>query len=190
MKPVWIISIILIIILVASVFYVVSEYPGEYDTPINDPDDEIGFYSQRLVINYQDGTKSSDLVSGWLYHDNKKIDDITYSLFVTPESDDRVEFIIQYYNFMFEVSESGVLVKTGYLYPDTINKGAEGRTLLCEIDFDPFDFINYTYPDGTYAIKIIPSGEILMDNETVNLPDEFSFTINMIDERSIGINFG
>jgi len=191
MKLLWII-ISIIILTVGIVAYVVVSYPGEEDTPIDDPDDpddEIGFYSQQLIVNYADGSHSNDLI-GYIYQGNKKVDDITYSLYITP--DEKVTVNIQFYYFEYQVLNSDQnMVKDGQVYfSDLYNLQADGKTLVARDTFDIFDFINYTYPDGTYTIRIVPSGQILIDNVDVNLPDLFSFTIEMIDERSVDINFG
>lgn len=169
--------------------YFVSSYPGEQDTPIENPDtgEEQGIYSQQLIVNYQDGTKSNDLITGWMYHDHNIIESMTYTLFVTPE--ETAEMMMNYYYFKYRVTQNTELIKEGRRDVDTVNQQANGRTKIVETTFDAFEFINYTYPDGVYTITIIPNGEIWMNGEQVNLPDDFSFTVEMIDERSVDIGF-
>lgn len=168
--------------------YFVSIYQGEQDTPVEKPDgEETGLYSQRLVINYQDGTHSDDLITGWMYHKNNIIESVTYTLFITPDNPCTMK--LQGYQFQYLVTRDNQQIRDGQIIFDDVNKAADDRTLLTQKTFSPFEFVNYTYPDGVYTITISPSGTIFMDNEQVSLPDEFSFTVEMIDERSVDIGF-
>ena len=189
MKTIVSISIIILLIACSLGFYLVSTYPGEQDSPIENPDgEETGLYSQRLIVNYQDGSHSNDLITGWMYHNDRIMESVTYSLFVTPE-DTVAEMMMNYYYFEYTVVRGDTQVKTDRVDFDTVNKQADGKTKIVETTFSPFEFVNYSYPDGVYTITIIPSGEILMKGEQVTLPSSFQFTVEMIDERSVDIGF-
>ena len=185
----------ILIIAVVAVFafscvYIVTSSSDEQENPVVDPDtgEEQGVYSQNLFIEYQDGSRSDDLI-GWMYHDDKIFESMTYELYITPESKTTVNMQFYYFEYIIN-DEFGSLVKTGQVYfSNLFNQQADGRTLVASDSFSPFDFINYTYPDGTYTFMIIPSGDILFDNLPMNLPDEFSVTVTMIDERQINIDF-
>lgn len=190
MKPGLLIGIFVVILVVAASIIYVFGVQDEQTTPIENPDtgEETGFYSQQLIIHYHDGTKSNDLITGWFYHENKKIDTIMYKLYVTPEH--QVTMNMQSYHVEYEVRQDGSVVRSGplhFTFPSRI--GAVGKTLLVQHSFSPFDFINYSYPDGTYELSVVPSGEIIMDNNPVTLPGEFGFTMLMKDERSVNIDF-
>ena len=57
-------------------------------------------------------------------------------------------------------------------------------------DVPIYKIVNYSVEDGEYEIKLVPSGVILQNDESVALPREIVFSLVVNDDRSINLVFG
>lgn len=195
-KQIGIIALILIIAFTVFIGYTVfsSSSSTETETPIENPkkpDEPLGFFTQQIIFHYQDGTKSTDTFA-WLYHNNKILENVEYELYAHPSEDDgRLEMVMTFYTLEYNlINDQGDTVKTERIqFSGLYNQEITKKTLLCSETWDPFVFVNYTFPDGEYHIQLIPSGEIQVDGKQTNLPENIQFQVTVKDERAIDVGF-
>jgi len=151
----------------------------------------IGTLKQTLLVQYQDGS-TSELDTYWLYHDDKIMEYLRYDLIGTSLNQSLMVDTSKY-QLGFEIWNSNKQLLNNGALPYTSDDRCiiqPASTLnMYTLGFDPFTLVNYSYPDDTYSIVLKPSGTLIVNDRETNLPSSFRFSIQVIDERAINLDF-
>ena len=190
MKKIILGSVILGFLLLISLitYFSVSSSSSTTGWYIVESNENIGVFEEQLIMTYQDGSTST-ITPQWLYHEDKIIENITYSLYGIPDKDVTVN--MQQFQVQYTVkNDNDNVVSQEILDTDQVFTGdLSERRLLVSKKSSPFDFVDYSVPDGEYMISFIPSGTIFVDGQETNLPCSVDVQIMVKDERAIDIGF-
>jgi len=196
------IAVILIIAIIGIVafLFMATGAPPIVDDWEDDEGKQLGQLIQTIRVDYIDGTTTTVGETQWIYTQDKAISTLTYILkgstvpqtLSTPATIPVSVDLSNYHVSIEIINASNQVIGNEFIDvsdPVPIHVGAQ-ETKLVEYTFSPYDFIDYDYfEDGYYIARVTPSGSILADGVSTNLPGGFEFGITVVDERAINIEF-
>ena len=116
-------------------------------------------------------------------HNNKRVTSITYS--IEGHSDTNgISDLTQFHPY-FSTPLGRMNLDLNDASFSILNDG-----FSCSWELLPEDFLNFSLEDGDYNITLCPSGTIMWNSETTNLPDNIEFKLRFEDRRSVILVFG
>lgn len=188
-KIVLLVGVVFVVVIFLGLFFVFTSGSSvTSDWEIKASGEQVGYFEEQLIMMYQDGS-TSEVTPQWLYHNDRVIEQVEYVLYGIPDEVALVD--MQGFQLSYDLIDSdGVTVKQDSIVFDQTNPvSVSGKTMLVSKSCSPFDFVNYTFPDGEYVVSFIPSGSILVDDMETSLPRSFDVMIVVRDERAISIDF-